>query len=60
MIGLLSFGADFTKLDAHNNTPLHYAVMAKSASIVQMLLCFGADPHIKNLNNQSPISMPTT
>lgn len=55
---LVSYGADVHCCDKYGNTALHYAVVDdKDPRIMIHLLEHGADPHAKNIKNQTPISL---
>ena len=57
---LLAGGADINARDLQGNTPLHFAVLAGRAEIVDFLLAKGADPNIANFNGKTPLDLAKT
>lgn len=52
---LANNGMPINKRDTHGNTPLIYAITANNAPRVEKLITLGADVHIRNKSNQTPI-----
>lgn len=46
---------DINAIDENGNTALHAAAEINDASLVLFLLCYGADPDLKNYNSQTPL-----
>ncbi|MFH1120851.1 MAG: ankyrin repeat domain-containing protein [Bacteroidota bacterium] len=55
----VSKGADINITDKYGNTPLMYATSLGFKNIVEFLIFSGADPGIKNNNNQSAVDIST-
>jgi ankyrin repeat protein len=54
---LISLGADINKQDHDDWTPLHCAVVVSNKTMVETLLSLGADPTIKNNQNDDALAM---
>lgn len=52
---LLTRNADVNAPDTDGDTPLHYAKMACSRSMMQLLLAHGADPNLANKAGKRPL-----
>lgn len=46
---------DINEIDENGNTALHIAAKINDASLTLFLLCYGADPDLKNYNSQTPL-----
>ena len=46
---------DINETDEEGNSALHLAAAQNDASLTLFLLCYGADPDLKNLNSQTPL-----
>lgn len=46
---------DINAVDKNGDTALHAAAEINDASLVLFLLCYGANPDLKNYNNQTPL-----
>lgn len=57
---LLTQSVDLNAQDKLGNTALHYLVSSGNAHLAQLLLQAGADPYIKNKDEQMPMHMPLT
>lgn len=54
---LISHGANINSKDDNETTPLHSAVKTHNIELVKFLLEKGADPTLKNSNNETPIEL---
>ncbi len=46
---------DINEIDENGNTALHTAAKINDASLTLFLLCYGADPDLKNYSSQTPL-----
>lgn len=46
---------DINEIDENGNTALHTAAEINDSSLTLFLLCYGADPDLKNYNSQTPL-----
>jgi len=54
---LIAKGVNVNSKDLFDNSPLHFAVQNNRISVVETLLKHGADPHMKNKENETPFSL---
>ncbi|XP_033222957.1 ankyrin-1-like [Belonocnema kinseyi] len=54
---LINLGANVNAQTPIGCTPLHYALASKHITLAEILIKSGADPHICNHNNESPIHL---
>jgi ankyrin repeat protein len=54
---LIGAGARLDMVDHQGNTPLHIAVLGRSAQVVRVLIDAGADLHVKNSRGETPLIM---
>jgi ankyrin repeat protein len=54
---LISQKFDVNILDKNFNTPLHFAAQYKVAAVTQLLLEAGANPNLKNIDGDTPLSI---
>ncbi|MBA8758695.1 hypothetical protein HCR18_06845 [Wolbachia pipientis] len=57
---LISEGADVNAVDAHNNTPLHWATVYDNKQVVEALLDKGANVNAEGSNEQTPLHIAAT
>jgi len=54
---LLQKEADFQATDENGNTALHLAAVRGFSEVAKELLRYGADPHLENEQNKSPLEL---
>jgi ankyrin repeat protein len=57
---LIEHGANVNDVGEMNATALHYAVMKNNIHVIDILLGYGADPYIKDINGRTPIDWAIT
>lgn len=54
---LITLGSNLSLTDKNRNTALHRAVLARNATVVSILLKFGANTNIQNMAGDTPLDM---
>ncbi len=57
MSELIQKGAKVTTIDEEGNTPLHLAARRGFPDVAKELLRWGADPHIENMKDKTPLEI---